>query len=294
MSSEAPLSMPVFGLLPSVLAGASVFLIAVAVDRRVDPAVRSLIERFEERSSPLPRRVDLLARLGRSKVGRRIGTPESVLRYLALAGAPMSTETLAGLRVASALGFSLAALLLSPLIPSALLLLTLAAPAGLRLPDLVLARKARRRQRQIEARVPDLVEVLVATNTAGLSSPLAFRRASEMVSGALGDELRVAVRHLDLGLTWRGALEHLVESTDVPSIRRLVAALARSHRLGSPVSSTLRSVADDLRVERRTRAEEMARRAPVKMLFPMVFLILPAFLLLTVGPVLLATIRSLR
>ena len=69
---------------------------------------------------------------------------------------------------------------------------------------------------------------------------------------------------------------------------------APNKRLGTSLGSTLRSVAEDLRGERRARAEELARRAPIKMLFPLVFLILPAFLLLTVGPVLVATLRSLH
>src|SRR5438128_2368627 len=74
----------------------------------------------------------------------------------------------------------------------------------------------------------------------------------------------------------------------------LAIALGRSARLGTTIGSTLRSVAVDLRGERRARAEELARRAPIKMLFPLVFLILPAFLLLTVGPVVLAMLRSLH
>ena len=81
---------------------------------------------------------------------------------------------------------------------------------------------------------------------------------------------------------------------DVAPLRRLAVSLGRSQRLGTSVGSTLRSVAEDLRADRRARAEEAARRAPVKMLFPLVFLILPAFLLLTVGPVVLATVRSLH
>jgi tight adherence protein C len=74
----------------------------------------------------------------------------------------------------------------------------------------------------------------------------------------------------------------------------LASALGRAHRLGTSPRAALRGIATELRAERRARAEELARRAPVKMLFPLVLLILPAFLLLTVGPVLLATIRSLH
>jgi tight adherence protein C len=70
--------------------------------------------------------------------------------------------------------------------------------------------------------------------------------------------------------------------------------MERSHRVGASVRGSLKALVDDLRAERRARAEERARRAPVKMLFPLVFLILPAFLLLTVGPVLLSTVRSLH
>ena len=115
-----------------------------------------------------------------------------------------------------------------------------------------------------------------------------------MLHGPLGDELRWAVSEVELGVPWQRAIERMVARTEVPSLRALAAALARSQQLGTVLGSTLRRLAEDLRRERRTRAEEEARKAPIKMLFPLVFLILPAFLLLTVGPVVLATIRSLR
>ena len=86
----------------------------------------------------------------------------------------------------------------------------------------------------------------------------------------------------------------MVVRSEVPSLRALAAALSRSQQLGTVLGSTLRRVAENLRREQRARAEEAARKAPIKMLFPLVFLILPAFLLLTVGPVVLATIRSLH
>jgi tight adherence protein C len=175
-----------------------------------------------------------------------------------------------------------------------LALAPLLAAAAVRLPELVLARVGKRRQERIAARVPDLVELLVTTTRAGLSPSIAFRRSAQILRGPLADEVSRAVGEMDLGLPWTRALAGLVERTDVPALRRLTVALGRSQRLGTSVGSTLRSVAEDLRADRRARAEEAARRAPVKMLFPLVFLVLPAFLLLTVGPVVLATVRSLR
>jgi tight adherence protein C len=138
------------------------------------------------------------------------------------------------------------------------------------------------------------VELLLATTEAGLGPSVALHRSGEVVKGPLGEEVRAAVREVELGMPWQLAMEHLVDRTDVPSLRALAVALTRSRRLGSAVGVTLRRVMDELRRDRRVRAEEMARKAPLKMLFPLVFLILPAFLLLTVGPVVLATIRSLH
>src|SRR5439155_1025334 len=101
----------------------------------------------------------------------------------------------------------------------------------------------------------------------------------------LGEELRRAVSEVQFGLPWQQALERMVVRSEVPSLRALVAALSRSQQLGTVLGSTLRRVAENLRREQRARAEEAARKAPIKMLFALVFLILPAFLLLTVGPV---------
>jgi tight adherence protein C len=123
---------------------------------------------------------------------------------------------------------------------------------------------------------------------------MGFRRSVEVVRGPLREELGAVLREMDLGVPWREALDRLAARTDVPALRRVVAALGRSQRLGAGIGATLRTVAQDVRLERQARAEDAARRAPVKMLFPLVFLVLPAFLLLTVGPVVLATIRSLH
>jgi tight adherence protein C len=213
---------------------------------------------------------------------------------LVLAGWRDSPEDLIGTKMALGGAFAACGVGLAVLLPAALVVLPIAVMLGFRGPDVLLARAARRRQEEVAVHVADLVEVLVATTEAGLSPGLALHRSVEVMRGPLGDELALAVREIDLGMPWREALERLLDRTDAPPLRRLVRALTRSQRLGSSVGSTLRALAEDVRGERRARAEEAARRAPVKMLFPLVFLILPAFLLLTVGPAVLATLRSLR
>jgi tight adherence protein C len=236
----------------------------------------------------------VLRRLGRCSLGRRIGGTELTRRRLELAGRPVDFDVLRGFQVAAAVGSAMFIVLFGFLWTPGLALALLIWVGGVRLPDLALAKRARRRQERIAAAVPDLVELLLATTEAGLGPSVALRRTGEVVRGPLGEEVRAAVLEVELGMPWQLAMEHLVDRTDVASLRALAVALTRSQRLGSAVGVTLRRVMEDLRRDRRVRAEEMARKAPLKMLFPLVFLILPAFLLLTVGPVVLATIRSLR
>ena len=239
----------------------------------------------------------VLSRIGRTRAAElvaRVGGATLLRERWQLAGGPWSIDALVGLKfllgVASALIVATLGLSGGP----ALLLAPVAAIASVRAPDFFLARVARRRQHRIGSQVVDLVELLVATTEAGLAAPEALRRASEGLSDPLGEELRGVVRQMDLGVPWRSAFDDLVESCDAGSLRRLGTTLGRSHRLGTSVRVALEGLLQDLRGERRASAEESARRAPVKMLFPLILLILPAFLLLTVGPVLLATIRSLE
>jgi tight adherence protein C len=260
-----------------------------AVGRRVtwltgqEPAPRPSVPRF-------------LAAVGRSGVVVSLGAraAHQLKERVDSAGGRASVDMVVGTKVVLA-GMSGSLLLwASGGRPSGLAVATVAGVAAYRLPDFWLARIGRRRRAQMDLRVPDLVELLVATTEAGLAPPVALRRSAEALRGPLADELRRAVAEIELGLPWRDAMDRMVERTHVDALRRLAGALARSNRLGASVRAALRSVSEELRAERRARAEEMARRAPVKMLFPLVFLILPAFLLLTVGPVVLATVHSLR
>jgi tight adherence protein C len=285
----------------SVLVALAVFFASLALSAfrvgRMDRLIRPVPMRLPSRQGKTGPLESLLTRIGKSAVARTVGQRARLEGRLLVAGEPASVEAVLGAKVMASIGGAALVAISGMAAGLSVPLLALSVPivlAATRAPEFVLARRARTRQRRIASQVPDLAELLVATTGAGLNPPLAFRRSAEVLEGPLGEELRVAVRGLDLGAEWRTVLDEVADRTGDPSLRRLVRAMGRSQRLGTPLASALHSLAEDLRNERQSRAEDAARRAPVKMLFPLVFLILPAFLLLTVGPVLLATIRSLR
>lgn len=155
------------------------------------------------------------------------------------------------------------------------------------------SRANRRRRAAVDAEIPQLLDLLAAGSSAGLAAPLALRRAVDGLAGPLADEIRATVRAVDLGARWRDELDALAERLDLPDMRRTVAALTRTESLGTSLAQGTAELAAAVRRSRRAATAERARAAPVKMLFPLVFLVLPAFLLLTVVPVLLTTVRSI-
>ncbi|MDH4112543.1 MAG: type II secretion system F family protein [Actinomycetota bacterium] len=155
------------------------------------------------------------------------------------------------------------------------------------------SRAGRRLRAAVDAEIPQLLDLLAAGSSAGLSAPLAFRRAAEGLSGPLADEVGATVRAVELGARWREELDLLADRLDLPDLRRTVAALTRTESLGASLAQATADLAATVRQARRAATTERARTAPVKMLFPLVFLVLPAFLLLTVVPVLLTTVRSI-
>lgn len=162
--------------------------------------------------------------------------------------------------------------------------------AGYRFNDFRTARRTASRRAEASAAIPGLLDLVSVSVSAGLTPRLALERAPEAVDGPLSEVLSEARREVGLGDSWRAALRRKADGTGLPELRRLAATLERSERLGAPVADRLRVLAQDVRAERRAAQEERARRAPVTMLFPLVFLILPAFVLAAVVPaVLVAT-----
>jgi tight adherence protein C len=154
-------------------------------------------------------------------------------------------------------------------------------------------RKRRRRLAEIQRQVPALLDLLAAGSSAGLSAELSLRRGAEAVGGPLGEDLVGLFGEADLGGRWREDLARYGREVGSTDLRRTVAVLERTESLGSSLVDATRDLASSVRSAHRAAVLEKARTAPVKMLFPLVFLILPAFLLLTVVPVLLTTLRSI-
>jgi len=264
---------------------------AVLAANRVDRNIASRVS-FGDPSPGRTRSLGaLVALVGRAGWARRIARAASSAERLRGARVVVGVDTYVGGKTLMAAGLGLLALLGPP--PAPMLAPVLTAGALL-VPDMVLDRMARRRRTRIEAQLPQFLDLLAAGSTAGLSALLALRRAAESVREPLRGELDALIERVDLGARWRPELRAMAERLQLGDLRRAVMAMSRTESLGTPLAESLRRRADEVRDARRARAAERARKAPVKMLFPLVFMILPAFLLLTVVPVLLSTLRSVR
>ncbi len=224
---------------------------------------------------------------------------ERLRRQLLVAGSPFGLEALdyLGVRMllatlgALGLGLLVGALTRAPL-RAALAALT----GGLllsELPNFFLYGRMRRRRKQITLALPDALDMLTVCVDGGLGLENAFLRIAESWDHALAREFRRAVAETGLGIGWRDSMRNLVYRTDVPELSSLVAVLLQADQLGFSISTTLHTQADQMRMRRRQRAQEMARAAPFKMLFPMVFFIMPATFVVVLGPAVPAILEVL-
>jgi len=187
------------------------------------------------------------------------------------------------------------AAILAALAPgSKVITVPLAVLLAVRIRRLAESRGEARRRRAMDAEIPQLLDLLAAGSAAGLSAVAGLQRSVSALRGPLGVELRASLDAVDLGARWRAELASVTERLALPDLRRAMTVLTRTETLGTSLTGATRDLAADVRRSRRAAVAERARAAPVKMLFPLVFLILPAFLLLTVVPVLLTTVRSIR
>ena len=196
-----------------------------------------------------------------------------------------NVETFLGYRALGAAALPLLVLAVAGFSPRAVLGAAFMAAAGWVMPKFLVQRRARNRLAAVDREVPELVDLLVTTVEAGVGFAAALQLAARSIRGPLGDELRLSLHEQSMGLTTDEALRNLAARIDSPAIRAFIQALLQGEALGVSIGKVLRDLAVDMRKRRRQAAEERAQKAPTKILFPLVLLILPAMFIVTLGPV---------
>jgi tight adherence protein C len=248
---------------------------------------------LRELNKPFGERIIIpgLARL--TQVGRRFTAGEQVTRIrhrLELAGNPSRWDVdrviafkMLGLIIGFLLGISV------PLLAGAGLLtilgITVAVMAvGYFTPNMVLYQMGYNRREQIRRELPDALDLLTISVEAGLAFDAGLSQVARNTTGPLADEFFRVLQEMQIGLGRAEALRALSDRTDLPELRGFVTAMVQAEAFGIPISGVLRVQAADMRVKRSQRAEELAQKVPVKILFPLIFCILPSLFVVILGP----------
>lgn len=163
---------------------------------------------------------------------------------------------------------------------------------GWSLPMSIVRRRGDARLAQVEHDLPELIDLLVVTVEAGLGFNGSLNVAAKRFHGPLRDELSLTLQEQRLGLPTNDALTNLLNRCPTPSMRSFVRSVLQGETLGVSIGAILRNLAVDMRKRRRQAAEERAQRAPVKMLFPLIFLLLPALFVVLLFPALYTFLES--
>jgi tight adherence protein C len=177
-----------------------------------------------------------------------------------------------------------------------IMLTMIAAGIGFYVPSIVVAVLQKRRHDIILTSLPDALDLMVVCVEAGLGMAAALQRVGvemKLASPELSDELSLVNREMQTGISRTDSLRNLAQRTGVDDVYSLVAMLIQTDRLGTSVAQALRAHAESMRTRRRQRAEQLARKAAVKLAFPLVFLIFPALLVVLLGPSAIQLMKAL-
>jgi len=174
-----------------------------------------------------------------------------------------------------------------------LLLALVGAGIGYLAPEFWLGRRVRGRQKGILLQIPDALDLLTISVRAGLGFDAALGKVVEKLKGPLVDEFRRALAEVRVGKARREALRDIVPRTEVQPLTNFISAIIQAEQLGVSISKVLQVQSEQLRIERRQRAEEQAAQAPIKMLFPLVGCIFPSLFVVILGPALILIMQNL-
>ncbi len=164
---------------------------------------------------------------------------------------------------------------------------------GYTIPEFWLGGRVRARQKAILLQIPDALDLLTISVRAGLGFDGALGKVVEKLKGPLTDEFRRALAEIRVGKARRDALRDIIPRTEVPALSNFIGAVIQAEQLGVSISKVLQVQSEQLRIERRQRAEEMAAKAPIKMLLPLVGCIFPTLFIVILGPAIIAIVNTL-
>jgi len=291
---------PLIGYLGALAVGAGLMLVVISRQRRSAghvalhaivgggdaPTTQDLREAWLHEG--LLDRVVRPAATALARVGRRI-TPwartEALRERLDNAGYAVPAESFLAFKMVSIGAGVLVALAYVALGgPRPVVALLIGAAGGYVVPELLVISQGQKRQEAISRSLPEALDLLALTVQAGLGFEQGVAEVTDEVSGPLTVELDRMLKEQQLGRSRRDALIALHDRNRSEELRGLVSALLHAERLGTPIADTLKVQARELRRRRRALARERAGKAPVKLLFPLIFGVFPAMFVVIIGP----------
>ena len=228
--------------------------------------------------------------------------PASVLsdiqKQLMMAGHPMTLQsylTFWGVLFSMFTGLGLIMFVILPasFLIQKLIFVVMFAAFGWVFPRIWLKGKVKARQKLVIRAMPDAMDLITTCVEAGLGLDAALARVAEKSGGPLAEELSRMLRDVAMGKMRREAMMELEQRIGVEELTTFINSIIQAEQLGVGVAQVLRVQSDQLRTKRRQRAERAAHEAPIKMLFPLVLFIFPAFLLVILGPAAIRIAQSL-
>ena len=288
-------------ILIAVLAAAAVLLITYGVAARPsEDAVQArlsqlvvqpkTLEEYEMQQPFFDRvlrpTIQRLSRAGKRQEGGTIAKIDAKLEKAGYPGGLRGADWV-GVKLLALIGFAVLGFLIGLLLGGGILGLLFAvvgAGIGYMAPEFWLGRKIRARSYAMVLQLPDALDLLTISVEAGLGFDAALAKVVEKMEGPLVDEFRQALAEVRMGRPRREALRDVSNRADAQSVSNFVGAIVQAEQLGVPIAKVLQIQSNQLRIERRQRAEEAAAKAPVKMLFPMVGCIFPTIFIVILGP----------
>jgi len=276
-----------------------------------EPSIKDRVEQVTRLGRVVPEREQVLAR---PLVQRMLGPVAKKISGAVLAATPKSVLQAAGhkldsignpwdmspgeyviLRVLTLVVIPMGVVILCGGLGTgkALLFALVAVGFGWIVPEIMMQSKAKQRGQEIQKALPDALDLLTVSVEAGLGIDAALVRVVERRKGPLSDEFGIVLKEMRVGTSRREALKQLSERVRVDDITSFVSAIIQTDQLGVGIGNILRIQADQSRAKRRQRVEESAMKAPIKMLFPLVFFIFPTLFVVLLGPAVIQIAETL-